>query len=373
MIALTLISGLLALLLTPLSRRVFDALGILDTPDRSRKIHSQPIPRGGGLAIALSYILSFFIASRWLGISLGQMSLFWKILPAACIIFAVGIADDLWNLKPWQKLAGQMVAAGVVCSGGFLSGLPDAWWAIPAAMFWLLACCNGFNLIDGMDGLAAGAGIFGALAIAVEALLSGHMGLAIAALPLAGCLTGFLCFNFSPATIFLGDSGSLLIGFLLGCFGIAGLERSATPLELTVPAIALALPLADAALAIIRRFLAGQPILMGDRGHIHHRLLDRVRSSKKAALLLYGVCGFAAVFSVMQSAVESLAVSATILAVFCVTAGVGAGYLGFGRGPTALREVHITDSARGGSGTSAAGEYSGHGAAPGTYAHADCG
>ncbi len=164
-----------------------------------------------------------------------------------------------------------------------------AWWSIPATILWLLACTNAFNLVDGMDGLAAGVGLFSTLTIFVAALLQQNMALAMATVALAGCLLGFLRYNFNPATTFLGDSGSLLIGFVLVCYGIIWVQKSSTFLGMTAPIMALSLPLFDVTLAIARRFLRTQSIFSADRGHIHHRLLDRGISPRKAVLLLYGL------------------------------------------------------------------------------------
>ncbi len=310
---LAIISVVLALIVTPLIARVMKAIGLVDRADSARKIHAGAVPRGGGIAVVISYIVTLALSGR-------TMPAVWSILPAAGLIFAIGILDDVLDLNPWQKLMGQTVAAGLACASGLLNATGASWWMIPVAMIWLLACCNGFNLIDGMDGLAAGAGIFAAIAIAVSAMLAGNTDLAAAAWPLAGALAGFLCFNFSPAKIFLGDSGSLVIGFLLGCFGILGLERPATPMGLRVPLIALALPLADAALTVARRVLSGRSVFVADRGHVHHRLLERVRNPRKAALLLYGFCGFAAVASVAASPAGNAVVSVLLTAALCVGA-----------------------------------------------------
>ncbi|HEY4087851.1 MAG TPA: MraY family glycosyltransferase [Bryobacteraceae bacterium] len=317
--AILVLISVLALVLTPLIARAMAAVGLVDRPDSPRKIHSGPIPRGGGLAVAIAYITTLWLS----GAEFGGV---WNLLPAAGVVFLVGVADDLCDLHPWQKLAGQIVAAAMACSSGLLGGA-ISWWTVPLAMLWLLACCNGFNLIDGMDGLAAGAGVLASLAIAIGAILSGNTMLAAAALPLAGALAGFLVFNFSPARIFLGDSGSLLIGFLLGCFGILGLEKHATPAGLSVPVIALALPLGDASLTVVRRAMGRRPIFVTDRGHIHHRLLDRVRSSRKATPLIYIFCGFAGALSIAASFAQSTAVSLLLAGLLC-TGGVAAWSLG---------------------------------------------
>ncbi len=334
LIWLGLVSFGLSLILTPIFRDIFRSYGMVDEPDFGRKIHKYPIPRVGGMAIACAYAASFLIVQWKTGIVAESLTLVWKVLPAAITVFVVGVIDDLWGLRSWQKLIGQVVAAGIACYNGILVvdviGLHEkAWWTIPVTILWLLACTNAFNLVDGMDGLAAGLGMFATLTIFVAALLQKNIALAMATVPLAGCLVGFLCYNFNPATIFLGDSGSLLIGFLMGCYGIIWTEKSATLLGLTAPLMALSLPLIDVGLAIVRRFLRRQPIFSADRGHIHHRLLDRGMSPKKAALLLYGICGIVAVFSLFETVFHNNAVSSVIVLLFCAVALIGIQYLGY--------------------------------------------
>lgn len=331
---LAIVSFGLSLILTPIFRDIFRSYGMVDVPDQGRKIHKYPIPRVGGMAIALAYVVSFYVVQWKTGIVDENLSLVWKVLPAACTIFVVGVVDDLWGLKAWQKLIGQVAAAGIACWSGILVvdvvGLHErAWWTIPLTVLWLLACTNAFNLVDGMDGLAAGVGMFATITIFVAALMQKNFSLAMATVPLAGCLLGFLCYNFNPATIFLGDSGSLLIGFLLGCYGIIWTEKSATILGMTAPLMALSLPLLDVCLAIVRRFLRHQPIFSADRGHIHHRLLDRGMSPKKAAVLLYGICSLLAVFSLFESVVHNKTLSSVIVLLFCAVALIGIQYLGY--------------------------------------------
>jgi UDP-GlcNAc:undecaprenyl-phosphate GlcNAc-1-phosphate transferase len=328
------VSFILCLILTPIFRDIFRSYGVVDQPDHGRKIHKYPIPRVGGIAIAASYVASFFIVQLRTGILNQQLALVWKVLPAAAVIFAVGVIDDLWGLKPWQKLIGQFLAAVLACASGIcINDLvwvhSHAWWTWPVTVFWLLACTNAFNLVDGMDGLATGVGLFSTLTIFLAALLSKNAPLAMATLPLAGCLLGFLCYNFNPATIFLGDSGSLLIGFVLGCYGIIWTQKSATLLGMTAPLMALSLPLIDVALAIVRRFLRRQPIFSPDRGHIHHRLLDRGMSPRRAAILLYGICSIVAIFSLLESVVSNNRISGVIILMFCAVAWTGIQYLGY--------------------------------------------
>jgi len=187
-----------------------------------------------------------------------------------------------------------------------LSGLPAApWLGFLITVIWLVGCTNAFNLIDGMDGLAAGVGFVASVTMLVAALTQNNLPLAMATMPLAGCLLGFLRYNFNGASVFLGDSGSLLIGFMLGCFGALWSEKSVTLVALTVPLLAVSIPLIDVALSILRRFLRNKPIFQADRGHIHHRLLDLGLSPKKAVLTIYGVCTLVATLSLIASALHN--------------------------------------------------------------------
>lgn len=327
----------LALTLTPLARDAFLRWGIVDRPDGVRKLHGRAIPRAGGLPIAAAYALSYLLllASPLKGGDyLGQgLPLVWKLMPAALLALATGLLDDVWGLKPVEKLGGQVAAAILAYSGGVtiaaIAGyaVPE-WLGLPLTVLWLVACANAFNLIDGVDGLAAGVGLVATLTMFVAALLHKNLALALATFPLAGCLAGFLRFNFNPASVFLGDSGSLLIGFLLGCYGVIWSQKSATLLGMTAPLLALALPLADTALAILRRFLRGRPIFGADRGHVHHRLLDRGLTPRQVALLLYAACGFGAALSLLQSALYSK-YSGWVLLLFLAVAWTGIQKLDF--------------------------------------------
>jgi UDP-GlcNAc:undecaprenyl-phosphate GlcNAc-1-phosphate transferase len=306
----------------------------VDQPDAARKVHRYPIPRVGGLAIAIAYLLAYVLVRPEEGSPLAQqLSLVWKLLPGAALAFGVGLLDDLFNLRAWIKLGGQLAAAGLACASGVRilsvagASADNAWWNIPLTILWLLACMNAFNLVDGLDGLAAGVGLFATLTVFAAALMQHSMVLAVATFPLAGALLAFLCYNFNPATIFLGDSGSLLIGFLLGCYAAIWSNKSATLLGMTAPLMALSIPLLDVALAIVRRFLRRQPIFTADRGHIHHRLLDRGFTPRRAVLMLYGLCGLAAAFSLLQGVLHSF--SGALLLLFGVFVLLGIQYLGY--------------------------------------------
>lgn len=335
---LTLILGaiafLISLLFTPLIRDTFLKLGVVDIPDGGRKLHRKSIPRVGGIAVFLAYTIAyglvallvrpdrgfFFEGANWL-------------FAGVTVVFATGLLDDLLTLQPKQKLIGQVIAATLVWSGGIeinlFHSLPGAHWiSLPVTVFWLVACTNAFNLIDGLDGLAAGAGFFATATMIAAALLGHNMPLALVAVPLAGSLLAFLCFNFNPASVFLGDCGSLTIGFLLGCFGLMWSHNITTLAGMSAPLIAVSLPLADTSIAIARRLLRNRPIFSPDRGHIHHRLLDLGNSTKKTALLLYAACFVTGSFALSHQLLH-WNFGWLIIAVFLATAAVAVNRLNY--------------------------------------------
>lgn len=327
----------LCLLLTPMVRNWAQRRGLFDSPAEDRKVHEHPVPRLGGVAIAVSYVLPFLLLSLapvdgavWLG---SRLDLVLPIFPAVLVIFLVGLADDFWSLKPSAKIGGQLLASVLAVLGGLevtsVGGydLPGGL-SVVVTIVWLIACTNAFNLIDGIDGLASGVGLFATVTILISGLLEDNTALAVATVPLAGALIGFLRYNFNPASIFLGDSGSFLIGFLLACFGVIWSQKSATLLGMTAPLMALALPLLDTGIAVVRRFLRREPIFGADRGHIHHRLLDRGLTPRMAALVLYGVCGLAASFSLLLQ-MSNQRYSGVIVVLFCATAWIGVQHLGY--------------------------------------------
>lgn len=319
-----------ATLLTPACREAARRLGLVDRPDGHRKLHRMPIPRVGGIAIAVSYSLSFAIllifAHRDGRIVTDNMALVWRLLPAAAIVFATGLLDDLIVLSSWQKLLGNLAgAAWAYWAGVRIVGVADHtahWWSLPLTLLWLAGCTNAFNLIDGMDGLAAGIGFLATLTIVLEALIQGNYALAVATIPLAGSLMGFLRYNLSPASIFLGDCGSLLIGFLLGCFGIIWSQKSATLLGMAAPITAMTVPVLDVALSIARRYMRQQPIFKADTGHLHHRLLALGLGPRHVALILYGVGGLGAACSLLQG-LTSIRFGGAAIVLFCIVVWFG--------------------------------------------------
>jgi UDP-GlcNAc:undecaprenyl-phosphate GlcNAc-1-phosphate transferase len=291
----------LCLILTPVIRTWFRRLGAFDRPNEGSGLHSSPIPRVGGIAIAISYLaaLGFLVLSPLRGAASVNLPFVWHLLPAAAVVFTTGLLDDLIGLSPWQKLTGQIAAAGLAYWAGVrIFGVAGysahGWWTFPLTILWLVACSNAFNLIDGVDGLATGVGLFATL------------------------------------TIFLAA--------LLGCYGAIWSQKSATLLGMTAPLMALSIPLLDTALSIVRRFLRHQPIFEGDRNHIHHRLLARGFSPRRVVLVLYGVCGLAAALSLLQSLLHNR-FGGLIIVIFCAATWVGIQNLGYGEFDTARRLV----------------------------------
>ncbi|PYT18376.1 MAG: hypothetical protein DMG59_04555 [Acidobacteria bacterium] len=328
-------SFILSFLLTPLLRDLALRRGWVDKPDNKRKVHPVPIPRIGGVPIVLAYVGSFgILLLTSLDGSLAVQQAFplvWKLLPAAVLVFTIGLIDDLRGLKPWQKLLGETIAAGLAIYGGihiqsFIGFGVEGFLDVPLTIIWLVGCTNAFNLIDGVDGLASGLGLLASLTTLIAGLLHGDAGLVIATAPLAGALLGFLVFNFNPASIFLGDCGSLCVGFMLACCGVIWSQKSATALGITAPLIALSIPLLDMALSIARRFLRRQPIFRADRDHIHHRLLNRGLTPRRVTLLLYAASGLAACFSLVQSTARN-GMSGLVIALFCAVVWIGIQYL----------------------------------------------
>ena len=324
-------SFFLSVILTPVCRDFFRKRGFVDHPGDRRKIHKDPIARVGGVAIAFAYILAFVLLLmsplRHELIQDGDLPFILRIAPAGLLIFATGLLDDLLNLKPWQKLIGQFLAAGWACWAGvrvsaFAGHSMGMWLALPLTILWLVACTNAFNFIDGIDGLAAGLGFFATVTTLVAALLQDNVYLALATVPLAGALLGFLGFNFHPASIFLGDSGSLTVGFMLGCFGVVWGQKSATLLGMVAPLMVIAVPMLDICLSVARRLIRARPIFSADRGHIHHQLLDRGLGPRGVALVLYSVTALGAVFSLLQSVYHNQH-SRLIIIVFCVISCIG--------------------------------------------------
>lgn len=295
-------SLVVSIALTWIVRELSRRFGILPEPDSRHHIHRQPIPRLGGVAIFLtfcSFLLLLHLGSQFglLPSPAGRDPL--KIIVPAFLLFATGLIDDLKVLRARTKLLVQICGALWLCWSGLcfpefdlhIAGIPLGHiLSLGMTVCWVVWVCNGINFIDGLDGLAAGTSLLLTVPIFVVALLTGRVVVAMAATALAGGVFGFLVFNFNPATIFLGDSGSLFLGFVLSGLVLAEARNDGANLRsLVIPLIAFALPLADTALSVLRRTLSGHPLFGPDRKHIHHKLLDLGLSHRQAVGILYGV------------------------------------------------------------------------------------
>src|SRR5579864_8626815 len=309
---------------TPLVTKIAVWVGAIDRPDQFRRVHNGATPRMGGLGLAFGLIVSIGVVAAggylrvWPDFP-DWWSRQWAVMLAALVVLGVGTVDDARGMRPRLKLLGQTAAVLVLYLGGihiksftvlgmFIDlghpsfgfnmmgshievGLPS----LIATLFWLLGCMNIWNLIDGMDGLASGVGLLVSATLMLIAIHEENMGAAIMAAALAGSLAGFLLYNWHPAIIFLGDSGSMLVGLLVGVIGVQYSLKKSSAVSLLFPILAMGLPITDTAMAIFRRWVRNLPLTAADRRHVHHLLMGLGLDPRQAAVLLYcfsaGLCG----------------------------------------------------------------------------------
>ncbi len=291
-------ASLASFLLTRTVRNLAEARGMGFGPTSARHIHTASIPRLGGVAIFIAFTIIAVALVVWPGRdpALAPRTLLYILGPGA-LVFLLGLYDDFYPVKPSVKFAVQAVAATILFLGGFgvfqlaliFGSHQFGWLALPLTILWVLWITNAFNLLDGIDGLAAGSALFSTLTVFVVSLIGGNFLVSSLTLALAGAILGFLRFNFNPATIFLGDSGSLFIGFMLSALALAGAGKTPTIVAVAIPVVSFGLPVLETVLSVIRRFLSGQPLFVADRGHIHHKLLEQGFSQRQVVLILYSV------------------------------------------------------------------------------------
>lgn len=304
---LFLVALLATLLATPLAKCIAQHLGAIDKPDK-RRINKVPIPRMGGIGIALGLVAAVAVQVAgtkllgWPTVFVPHMQLQgvdYKLLTVAVVIvFLTGAIDDVRNLKPRQKLLGQILAACVAAASGLVIGnvanpftaelIPIGWLAYPITVVYLVAFTNVINLIDGLDGLAAGITAISCAAMFYLSYEAHQIDAAVLACILAGCCLGFLRYNFNPASIFMGDCGSNMLGFLLGVIALLGVNRVAAATTLIVPLVIAGVPIIDTFAAIVRRRRGHTAISQADTGHIQHRLIKQGFDQRQAALMIYG-------------------------------------------------------------------------------------
>ncbi len=317
---------------TPTVIALANKIKAIDVPKDARRVHKKPIPLIGGLAIFYGFIISVLcfavIDYEMMGILIGSV-----------IMVTVGVVDDMRELSAKVKLVFQILAAGIVVYFGvdmeYIANPLSRWigapyinlglWSIPITMVWIVGVTNAVNLIDGLDGLAVGVSSIASVALLSLTLVSQNLNAAIVTAALAGAGFGFLPYNFNPAKIFMGDTGSTFLGFVLACISVQGIMKMYAVISFAVPVLILGLPIFDTLFAIIRRLLTGKPIMAPDRGHLHHRLLDMGFSQKQTVAILYTLTSLLCLTAVVMSlkdAVRGLILVFAVLVILLVSMAV---------------------------------------------------
>ena len=341
-----LVAFVVSIALTPFVKRLAVKVGAVDVPGEARRVHDHPIPRMGGLAIFIGFVLSliFFVpmSTKVLGLLVGSV-----------IIAVMGGVDDIVSLNPWVKLAGQIVAALVSIRCGLVfdvisnpnifaeeTYIEIGWLSIPLTMLWIVGCTNAVNLIDGLDGLAVGVSAISSMTMLIVSLFVSEPVVSIILAALTGACLGFMPYNLNPAKIFMGDVGSQLLGFVLSTASIMGLFKLHAIITFFVPLLALALPLADTIFAFFRRILHGQSPFKADKGHFHHRLLAMGLNQKQVVAVLYGISAVLGLLAVLMAG-DSMAVKIICLvAAFIISLGI---WLKVFKNNPNLREHHAEE------------------------------
>lgn len=283
---------IISFIMTPLARKLAIKVGALDIPKDSRKIHQKPMPYFGGLAIYVSIISCMFVYMPHTTTNL-------FIMAGATIIVLTGIVDDMYGMPAKVKMLLQVIAAVVAIKGGVqihfitnplsITGMSYllTWLSIPITLFWIVGITNTINLIDGLDGLASGVASIAATTLLFTAATLGHDFIMMQCAIIAGASLGFLPFNFNPAKIFMGDTGSLLLGYMLAVTSVSGMVKSVAAVALAVPVFALGLPIFDTTFAIIRRYINKKPIMEADKDHLHHKLMKIGLNQRQTVLVMY--------------------------------------------------------------------------------------
>ena len=317
-------------ILTPICIKIAPKIGAMDIPKDSRRMHNKPMPRFGGIAIFCGAMLVFCVLhplnTQYIGVAIGTS-----------MVLVLGIVDDLKNIPPKVKLAGQIVCALVIWFFSIrFSGMANFFpigpeyivfptvVSIIVTVCWIIGITNALNLIDGLDGLAGGISFISCLSIAYSAYYTERFETCIIILSIAGACLGFLIFNFHPAKIFMGDGGSMVLGFLLASVSLCGdtPSKSITLFSVMIPLIILAVPVFDTVFAILRRVINHKPIMQADRGHIHHRMMAKGYGQKRTVIGLYcvsAIMGMSGILWTMKLKFEALiliAIVAMLLYVF---------------------------------------------------------
>lgn len=311
----------LTLVFTPAAIKLAPKIGAIDIPKDNRRMHTKAMPRFGGLAIYIGTVGSMLIflpfSTRLMGVIAG-----------GSLMFAVGIIDDIKGMPAKVKLGFQVLCAFILFQFSerisFISNpLGDGYYFFPwivsllVTVIWVVGITNTINLIDGLDGLAAGVAFIASISIAYIAYIDSRIEISMAMLAIAGSALGFLPFNFNPAKIFMGDGGSLFLGFMLAGFSIMGTLKSATIVATIVPVLVLGLPIFDTVFAILRRLVNKRPIMEADKGHLHHRIMAVGLGQRRTVFMLYGISGIMGVAAILMS--RDLLVESALLVIIAAT------------------------------------------------------
>lgn len=328
------VAAMLSALVTLFILKTQQSVG-MDKPDARRKLHEKPVSRLGGAAIFTSLMVGMFLAIQVQDV---KWERWWPVLLCNALIFGVGFLDDLKALGARTKLVGQVGVAVILYSLGvsidwltnpFGEGSVNlGWWSLPLTVLWLVTIPNIINLIDGMDGLATGFGMFICLTLAFVGQMSQQADVLYASLVMAGALAGFLVFNFPPAKIFLGDGGAYLIGFFVASSSLLSSNKGSILAGLLVMLVALGVPILDTLFAILRRAIRGVPIFKADAEHIHHRLILLGYTKGQALVALYAVCLALSLVGISILLTKGLALPVAAAVLFILAMGA-ARYLGY--------------------------------------------
>ena len=321
----------ICLALTPIVIKMAKKYNLVDIPKDERRVHNKPMPRVGGIAIVISMFIGlgiyYLITKNIPSIALNKK--FIGFLIGGVVIFAMGLIDDIFNLKARYKFLFQLFAAIIVYIFGVrLPGIKIpfiytdiinlGWLDFPITLLWIIGITNAINLIDGLDGLAAGISAISATALLIIFITtSASLEAIVITAVLVGSTLGFLPYNFNPAKTFMGDVGSNFLGFTLSVVSILGFAKGYTLLAIIAPILALGVPIFDTLFAMIRRFLKGQPMLKPDGAHIHHRLLKMGFSQRQAVVFLYTVTSILCILAVTIVSADIWKFIILIFAVIC--------------------------------------------------------
>ncbi len=309
----------ITMVMTPFAKKLALRIGAIDYP-KARGMHNKPMPRLGGVAIVTGFMITVLLLYRFVNdINLRH---FIGFIAGAAVIVGVGVVDDAKNLPAKVKLIFQVIAAILVISSGIRINV--VMWPVtaylqkisgPITLLWIIGVTNAVNLIDGLDGLAAGVSSIASLCLMVLCILTGTESAVMFTAALAGSCLGFLPRNFNPAEIFMGDSGSTFLGYVLAVTSIMGVFKGYAVLALIVCMLSIGLPIFDTICAMLRRIITHRPIMQADRGHLHHKLIDKGYTQKQAVLILYGISAVLAALAIFIAIKDSRALAIAALTV----------------------------------------------------------